>query len=419
MTEIVLRPIADAFMQVGVYVAVMVALFGWLRWRYGDRVTDGLTRHRRFGPMVGALLGVSPGCGGAIILMPLYARGKVSFGTVIAALVATMGDSSWVVMAWNPMFALKIHTLLFVVGLITGYVVDALGIDPARAVRRTPAVVAVPAGIAVATPAGSAPLRPTPVGSGVGGAGSSRSGSGGAGSGGSGSAPVGSGGGGGLVAVGVPDLAGSRRLLGGVLPQLSASTIFWGLTVPAFAVSVPVLFQLVDPAVLTRALGGIDPYLALGVLGTLLATVIFAAGRGRLADDNLETAHPQSMGATMRHSAHEASFITVWVAVAYLAWQVVTSTTGFDGSQIALGGLLGVLIGAGIGLIPGCAVQIVFTGLYVSGGLPLPTLVANAISQDGDALIPLAALRRHSALMATVITTIPAVVVGSAVLLLL
>ncbi|MFD0786007.1 putative manganese transporter, partial [Micromonospora azadirachtae] len=132
MTELLLRPLADAFMQVGVYVAVMVALFGWLRWRYGDRATDGLTRHPRFGPLVGALLGVSPGCGGAIILMPLYARKKVSFGTVIAALVATMGDSSWVVIAWNPLFALKIHLLLFAVGLVSGYVVDALGIDPAR-----------------------------------------------------------------------------------------------------------------------------------------------------------------------------------------------------------------------------------------------------------------------------------------------
>ncbi|MEV6691449.1 putative manganese transporter [Micromonospora sp. NPDC051196] len=406
MTEIVLRPLADAFMQVGVYVAVMVALFGWLRWRYGDRVTDGLTRHRRLGPLVGALLGVSPGCGGAIILMPLYARGKVSFGTVIAALVATMGDSSWVVMAWNPMFALQIHALLFAVGLVTGYVVDALGIDPARAVRRTPAATtpvgpaalttssgpATPVGPATAaTPAGPA----TRVGSAV-------------------AAPPA-----GLAAVGVPDLAGSRRLLGGVLPQVTASTAFWGLTAPAFVVSVPVLFQMVDPAVLTQALGGVDPYLALGVLGTMVATLIFAAGRGRLADDSLTTAHPQSIGATLRHSAHEASFITVWVAVAYLAWQVVISTTGFDGSQIALGGLLGVLVGAGIGLIPGCAVQIVFTGLYVSGGLPLPTLVANAISQDGDALIPLAALRRNSALLATVITTIPAVAVGSALLLLL
>lgn len=107
------------------------------------------------------------------------------------------------------------------------------------------------------------------------------------------------------------------------------------------------------------------------------------------------------------------------MAVAYLGWQVVTTTTGFDGSQLALTGLVGVLVGAGIGLIPGCAVQIVFTGLYVSGGLPLPTLVANAISQDGDALIPLAALRRHSAALATVVTTVPAAAVGAALLVLL
>jgi hypothetical protein len=370
MTEVVLRPLADAFMEVGIFVALLVAAFGWARWRYGDRLVSALARHRRAGPLVGALLGVSPGCGGAIILMPLYARGKVSFGTVIAALAATMGDSSWVVLAWNPAFALKLHALLFAVGLVTGYVVDALGIDPARATRRRPKL--APAG----PPAG-------------------------------------------LVAAGGPDLTASRRLLGGLAPQVPASTAFWGLTTPAFAVSVPVVFQLVDPAVLTRALGGVDPYLALGVLGTLIATLIFAAGRGRLADDTLETAHARTIGATLRHSAHEASFVTVWVAVAYLGWQVLTTTTGFDGSQLALTGIIGVLVGAGIGLIPGCAVQIVFTGLYVSGGLPLPTLVANAISQDGDALIPLAALRRQSAALATVITTIPAAAVGAALLVLL
>ncbi|MDM4719373.1 putative manganese transporter [Micromonospora sp. WMMA1363] len=371
MTDVVLRPLADAFMQVGVYVAVMVALFGWLRWRYGDRVTDGLTRRRRrLGPLVGALLGVTPGCGGAIILMPLYARRKVSFGTTVAALAATMGDSSWVVLAWNPMFALQLHALLFVVGLATGYVVDALGIDPARSVRRTP------------TPGMS--LEPA-----------------------------------GLAAAGGPDLAVSRRLLGGLLPRVPASTAFWGLTTPAFVVSVPVVFQMVSPEALTRILWGIDPYLGLGVLGTLTAALIFAAGRGRLADDSLETAQPRSFAAALRHSAHEASFVTVWVAVAYLAWEVVTHTTGFDGSQLALTGLLGVLVGATVGLIPGCAVQIVFTGLYVSGGIPLPTLVANAISQDGDALIPLAALRRRSAVLATVITTAPAAAVGAALLVLL
>ena len=122
------------------------------------------------------------------------------------------------------------------------------------------------------------------------------------------------------------------------------------------------------------------------------------------------------MRETMRHSAREASFVTVWVAVAYVGWAVFSGVTGFDGSQMVFMGVVGVVIGALVGLIPGCAIQIVFTGLYVSGGVPLPTLVANAISQDGDALIPLAALRRRSAAAATLITTVPALVVGLAVL---
>jgi hypothetical protein len=342
-------------MQVGVYVAVMVAAFGWLRWRYGDRVTAGLTRRPRLGPLVGALLGVSPGCGGAIVLMPLYARGTVSYGTVVAALAATMGDSSWVVLAWNPAFALRIHLLLFAVGLVTGYVVDALGIDPARAVRRPAAPVTA------ASPAdGSLPAA----------------------------------------------------IAGVLAPQRRLSSAFWGLTAPAFVVSVPVVFQAVDPAVLTGALGGVDPYLALGAVGTAVALVVFMSGRGRLADDSLETVRARPLREVLRHSAHEASFVTVWVAVAYVSWQAVTTLTGFDGSQLALAGVVGVLVGALVGLVPGCAIQIVFTGLYVAGGVPLPTLIANAVSQDGDALIPLAALRPRAAAVATVLTTIPAIVVG-------
>ncbi|GIG88708.1 putative manganese transporter [Plantactinospora endophytica] len=399
MIELLVRPLADAFMQVGVYVAVMVALFGWLRWRYGDRVTDGLTRRPRLGPLVGALLGVSPGCGGAIILMPLYARGKVSFGTVVAALAATMGDSSWVVIAANPEFALKIHALLFTVGLATGYAVDLLGIDPANAVagrtwrsawRRAETPVpsaSLPTGARQPCPVapGGADSRPEPLGN----------------------HPVSAT----LAVPTAPDAAPGR--------SARMSLAFWGLSTPAFLVSVPVVFHAVDPQRLTGALGGIDPYLALGCCGTLVALLIFAAGKGRFADDTVATATPASRREAMRHSAHEASFITVWVAVAYLGWQVLSSTTGFDGSQLALAGAAGVLVGALIGLVPGCAVQIVFTGIFVSGGLPVTTLVANAISQDGDALIPLAALRRRAAATATVITTIPAILVGLALLALL
>ena len=71
-----------------------------------------------------------------------------------------------------------------------------------------------------------------------------------------------------------------------------------------------------------------------------------------------------------------------------------------------------------MGLIPGCAIQIVFTGIFLAGGMPLSTLAANSASQDGDALIPLLALERPSALLATVITTLPALVLGAGILVL-
>jgi hypothetical protein len=198
--------------------------------------------------------------------------------------------------------------------------------------------------------------------------------------------------------------------------------VFWMLVLTGFMVAFPTAFQMVDPAFLTSLAGGIDPYLTLGLAGTASAAVLFALGRGKLADDSAETVGTwphQPFGSVLRHGAHEVAFVVVWVAVAYVAWACVHVLTGFDGSQLPLLGIADVLVGALIGLIPGCAVQIVFTGLYVSGIVPLPTLLANALSQDGDALLPLLALDRRSALVATCITTVPGLVVGTGALLLL
>ena len=102
MTELLLRPMADAFLQVGVFVAAFAAVAALVRWRYGRTLTATLARHPRRGVLVGALLGASPGCGGAILTGAMYCRGSVSFGSVVAALTATMGDASWVVMAADP-----------------------------------------------------------------------------------------------------------------------------------------------------------------------------------------------------------------------------------------------------------------------------------------------------------------------------
>ncbi|NHC14581.1 putative manganese transporter [Motilibacter deserti] len=388
--DVVLLPLADAFLEVGVFVAVLVVAFGVAQWRYGDRVTGFLQRHRRIAPVVGALLGVIPGCGAEIILATLYARRSVSFGTVVAALVATTGDAAWVLLAGAPTFTLKLHLLTFALGLATGYAVDAAGFAP-----RTPG--AARSGEPVT-------MAPEPAYAGAGGGGSRQPALGTAFSGAVSDAVSGA------VSRALPDASGAMALRGvGAVPGT-----FWLLATAGFALSVPVSFRLVDTSTLS-----IDPYLVLGVAGALLAIAVFVASRLGLSDDSVESASEQSLSGVLRHGAQESSFIVVWVAAAYIAWEALHAFTGFDGSQLPLFGVAGVLCGALIGFVPGCAVQIVLAGLFLAGGVPVPTLVANAVSQDGDALLPLLATDRKAAMWATTITTVPALLAGFGVLLLL
>ncbi len=59
-------------------------------------------------------------------------------------------------------------------------------------------------------------------------------------------------------------------------------------------------------------------------------------------------------------------------------------------------------------MIPGCGPQIITTSLYLSGGIPLSAQIGNAISNDGDALFPAIALSPRVALVATIYSSIPA-----------
>ena len=70
------------------------------------------------------------------------------------------------------------------------------------------------------------------------------------------------------------------------------------------------------------------------------------------------------------------------------------------------------LIGVAVGIIPGCGPQIIFVSLYLKGMFPFAALLANAISQDGDALFPLIALDRKAAFWSTVINTVIALAIG-------
>jgi hypothetical protein len=116
----------------------------------------------------------------------------------------------------------------------------------------------------------------------------------------------------------------------------------------------------------------------------------------------------------MIHSASETAFVTFWVLSAYLIFEFSMLFSGMSEADLARhgDGFFAVIIAALIGLIPGCGPQIIAITAYTKDIISFPALVANAISQDGDALFPLLVRHRAASLWATVHTTIPALLIG-------
>ena len=64
------------------------------------------------------------------------------------------------------------------------------------------------------------------------------------------------------------------------------------------------------------------------------------------------------------------------------------------------------------GFLPGCGPQVVVATFYLNGYLPLSAELGNAISNDGDALFPAIALAPKAAILATLYSAIPAIIVA-------
>ncbi|GHG02806.1 hypothetical protein GCM10017161_34730 [Thalassotalea marina] len=116
---------------------------------------------------------------------------------------------------------------------------------------------------------------------------------------------------------------------------------------------------------------------------------------------------------TFQRVALDTNFITSWVVIAFLMFELLVFYTKLDLTQVftAIPSLLP-FIGVVIGMIPGCGPQIITTTLYLSGAIPLSAQIGNAISNDGDALFPAIALSPKVAIMATLYSSIPAFVVA-------
>ena len=116
---------------------------------------------------------------------------------------------------------------------------------------------------------------------------------------------------------------------------------------------------------------------------------------------------------TISRVSEETSFITAWVILAFLLFEYATNIAGLDlQSWFNTIGIAVPIIAILIGFIPGCGPQILVTTFYINGLIPFSALIGNSIANDGDALFPAIAINPKVALIATIYSSIPAIIVA-------
>ena len=126
LAEVIALAISDAYIQVSTFVGATLFLFYGIERAFQLDLTEKLARAGRWQVPLAALLGALPGCGGAIIVVTRFVSGRLSFGSVLATLTATMGDAAFLLLAKEPLTGLFVFVLGFVVGTLTGFFVDWL-----------------------------------------------------------------------------------------------------------------------------------------------------------------------------------------------------------------------------------------------------------------------------------------------------
>ena len=383
--EIIVVSMRDAFLAVTVFVAAMVLLFSWLQYITAGRFVDTIRANTRWQPVIGALMGITPGCGGAIVMMPMYARGYVTYGTVIATLIATLGDSAFVLIGaavTDSSFiapVIAVHLISLFIGICWGYLVDGMKITPSK-----------PLGKFGPTFENNS-LKPLLEGKNE-------------------------------DAREVFDDLGREDESGwGYFLLHQGYTVWWIVTALGLIFAVLLLVWSAQDADFTLeidynplTLHGFITWI--GLIGTSLSIILYISQKNWIGDDTEASIGDKlySMRETMIHSASETAFVTFWVMSAYLIFEFSMLFSGMNEADLALygDGIIAVILAAVIGLIPGCGPQIIAITAYTKDIISFPALAANAISQDGDALFPLLVRHRAASLWATVHTTIPAIIVG-------
>lgn len=369
----------EVFYKVGVFVSISLLLIGLINYRFNGIIIKTLEKDKKNQVYFSTLLGLIPGCGGAIVVVPMFILGKITFGSLVAAFIATMGDAAFILIVGDIAAYFKVFLISGITGVVCGLLLDHFKIGEKIVINKTEQIKEEYNYVNEESCQNNYNHIAHKKGD-------------------------------------IIDKVLHRKNDFKYIYLLTHKIwykIFWFFVILSFPFA---LEHLLD-ANMHKTQSAVEYINISGGIGTILCILYTLLSRKSIQGSSFEKTESKlgSIKETLIHTAEEVAFLVSWVFVAFFGYELLIKYIGgAEGLKVVIenNGFMVVIGAVLIGLIPGCGPQILLSAVYISGGIPFSALVANAICNDGDALFPLLALSKKSALLVTIYNVIPAILVG-------
>ncbi len=108
------------------FIFISYLLIEYITHKHSEKINNAIKNNKKYGPVVGALLGIVPQCGFSTTVATLYSKRIVTIGTLFAVLIST-SDEAMLLFLNHPD---KIHILIillltkFILATIIGFSID-------------------------------------------------------------------------------------------------------------------------------------------------------------------------------------------------------------------------------------------------------------------------------------------------------
>jgi len=117
-------PVIKQTLVITLFVMSMMLIIEYLNVMTKGLWSKGIKKSKVQQVVLGALLGVIPGCLGAYTAVSIYVHDIIGTGGLVATMIATSGDEAFAMFSLFPQKALLLNLIIFIIAIISGIVVD-------------------------------------------------------------------------------------------------------------------------------------------------------------------------------------------------------------------------------------------------------------------------------------------------------